>query len=380
MSVAPLTSSRRSLNPPNFEGIIAALKSCFISISGVGTTSFSLDPKGYPANFEGVVRCIEDLNLTASGIATGSGDAQAILLANQALIVASGAQVTATSASVTASGAQITASGAQVTANAAVARSGDAMSGNLNTPSLNGGPLAGFRNLLINANPIINQRSFTNGADAAANSYTLDRWKASVANQNISWTDVSGVRTVNTPSGSLTQVVEAVNNLGGVHTLSWTGTATARINGTGILNGAQVTLPPNTNITTQFTSGTFSQPQLESGPVKTPFERRPYSLELALCERYCLFNEYKGAGISDGVSTAIFTLPEIASLRSQSPTITAIGTVSYYNTASGDFVTRSPSLANFSISGSTVRIAGNTDYTTLFPCSVNIVYLIESDF
>lgn len=60
--------SVHSLNTPNFEGIIAALTSCFASISGVGTTSFALNPSGYPSNFEGVVRCIEDLNITASGL------------------------------------------------------------------------------------------------------------------------------------------------------------------------------------------------------------------------------------------------------------------------------------------------------------------------
>lgn len=34
----------------------------------MGTTSFALNPSGYPSNFEGVVRCIEDLNTTASGL------------------------------------------------------------------------------------------------------------------------------------------------------------------------------------------------------------------------------------------------------------------------------------------------------------------------
>ena len=62
--------SRHSLNPPNFGGVIAALTECIYTISGVGTSSFTIDPSGYSSNFEGIVQAIEDLNVSLSGIQT----------------------------------------------------------------------------------------------------------------------------------------------------------------------------------------------------------------------------------------------------------------------------------------------------------------------
>lgn len=73
MGACPHYPSRKSFNQPNFGGIITALTECIVTISGVGTTSFTLDPSGYASNFEGIVQCIEDLNFTLSGIQTGGG-------------------------------------------------------------------------------------------------------------------------------------------------------------------------------------------------------------------------------------------------------------------------------------------------------------------
>ena len=61
----------RALHPHNFFGIVTVIEEIIDTISGVGTTSFSRCPYGYPFNFEGVVRALEDLNLTASGIQGG---------------------------------------------------------------------------------------------------------------------------------------------------------------------------------------------------------------------------------------------------------------------------------------------------------------------
>lgn len=63
--------SRHSFNPPNFEGIVNALIECNISLSGVGTNSFTLDPSGYTSNFAGIVKAIEDFNVSVSGIQAG---------------------------------------------------------------------------------------------------------------------------------------------------------------------------------------------------------------------------------------------------------------------------------------------------------------------
>jgi hypothetical protein len=60
----------RARAPHNFFGIVSVIDSLIDTVSGVGTTSYTRCPYGYPANFEGVVRALEDLNSTASGITT----------------------------------------------------------------------------------------------------------------------------------------------------------------------------------------------------------------------------------------------------------------------------------------------------------------------
>lgn len=60
----------RAQNPHNFFGIVSVIDTLIDTISGVGTSSYTRCPYGYPANFEGVVRALEDLNSTASGIVT----------------------------------------------------------------------------------------------------------------------------------------------------------------------------------------------------------------------------------------------------------------------------------------------------------------------
>jgi hypothetical protein len=144
-----------------------------------------------------------------------------------------------------------------------------------------------FKNRLINANPIINQRSYVSGtATSGANQYTLDRWRVVTSGQNVSWTDSGLTRTLTCPAGGLEQVIESLNIEGGTFVLNWTGTATATVNGTAVLKNGTFTLPANTNATVKFSSGTLSNPQLEAGSVATPFERRDYGSELIMCQRY----------------------------------------------------------------------------------------------
>ena len=153
--------------------------------------------------------------------------------------------------------------------------------------NLNGGPLAGFRNVIINGNPTINQRGYVSGtATSGANQYTLDRWRVVTSGQNISFTDSANVRTVTAPAGGCEQVVEGLSILSGTYTLSWTGTATATVAGSAVSNGGNVSLTGGTNTTVRFSSGTFSKVQLEPGTVATPFEQRPVATVLALCQRY----------------------------------------------------------------------------------------------
>jgi hypothetical protein len=158
---------------------------------------------------------------------------------------------------------------------------------NFNITSINSGPLAGFRNLIINGNPTINQRVYVSGtATSGANQYTLDRWRVVTSGQNITFTTSANVCTVTAPAGGVEQVIEGTSITSGTHVLNWTGTASATVNGTSIAKEGTFTLTGGTNATLRFTSGTFTSVQIEAGSTATLFERRPTAVELSLCQRY----------------------------------------------------------------------------------------------
>jgi len=141
-----------------------------------------------------------------------------------------------------------------------VTLSGDTMSGDLTVPSINEGPLAGFRNQVINGNFTVNQR---NGTRTPGNGiYGYDRWMGH-------------------PSG-LEQIIEALP--AGEYTLSWTGGGVGTFGGSSSVS--PITRTVNTGNTQVVVPSTANSVQLEPGPVATPFEIRPIAAELALCQRY----------------------------------------------------------------------------------------------
>ena len=143
-------------------------------------------------------------------------------------------------------------------------------------------PFNGFKNFIINGRKVVNQRGLT----STDNSYNQDRWYKAGNN----W--YQGIEGANLISEKK-------------YTLSWDGTATASyyvgdatsltINTqsfTPIENGGSLTLTISAgqNLWIKFESdavgSTFNFVQLEEGLVATPFENRPYGLELSLCQRY----------------------------------------------------------------------------------------------
>jgi hypothetical protein len=204
----------------------------------------------------------------------------------------------------------------------------DAGTDQVQVANLNGGPLAGMRNLLINGNPIINQRGYVSGtATSGANQYTLDRWRVVTSGQSITFTDSANVRTVTAPAGGIEQVIEGLNILSGTYVLNWTGTATATVDGTSVAKGGTVTLTGGTNATVRFIGGTFSLPQLEPGTVATPFERRSYAQELALCQRYYLSGTSAPALNQTGVTANVSSSTCFPVQMRSTPTVTAPGLV-----------------------------------------------------
>lgn len=147
--------------------------------------------------------------------------------------------------------------------------------------------MASLKNRLINGNFAINQRAYVSGTNTTvANQYTLDRWRVVTSGQNVTWVASGAGSQITAPAGGIEQVIEAMNIEGGTYCLSWTGTATATVNGVAIANGGTVALPSNANATVRFSGGTVAQAQLERALSPTPFDQRPFGVELILCQRY----------------------------------------------------------------------------------------------
>ena len=228
---------------------------------------------------------------------------------------------------------------------------GDQMTGDLTVPSLNGGPLAGFRNLLINGTFNFWQRGTIGLPAPDAVRYYADRWASykeigpaiNDVQQIVDAPNIPGVSLSTRTNGTdLRQVIEA----GGYYLLkagtTWTLSGWAKGNGSaGTLQpavyfvaasdpaGASTTIHVGETVdigadwtywSTTFTVGSNSPVgqdhvmvststaddlfqtaiQLEAGSVATPFEIRPLGTELALCQRY--YQKHDSA--TDGYSYA----------------------------------------------------------------------------
>jgi hypothetical protein len=210
--------------------------------------------------------------------------------------------------------------------------------------SINGGPISGARNRIINGAMAIDQRNagaaqtITAGAALA---YSVDRWYGYCTGANVTGQRVTGAtagqyRYQFTGATSVTAIgfgqrieqlnsadlagttatlsVDLANSL--LTTVTWTAyyattadtfgslavptrtqiaTGTFTVNSTVTRYSTQISIPSaaTTGIEIVFTVGaqtsgtwTIGNVQLEPGTVATPFERRSYGQELSLCQRY----------------------------------------------------------------------------------------------
>lgn len=154
-----------------------------------------------------------------------------------------------------------------------------------------------FKNRLINAQLLINQRGVSGTVSLAAGAYGHDRFKAGASGCTYTFATTNNVTTLTISAGSLQQVIEGLNLESGTYTLSWTGTAQGKI-GAGSYGASGITgsITGGTNTTIEFNTGTLSLPQLEVGSTATSFDYRSYGTELALCQRYY----WKATGVSAG--------------------------------------------------------------------------------
>jgi len=231
--------------------------------------------------------------------------------------------------------------------------------------ALNGGPLAGFRNRLINGDFQINQRAFAGGA-LAAGLYGHDRWKAGASGANIS---LSG-KTLTLNSGAIVQIMEAPDLASAQVTVSvedlatrdLTVTLAASGSGSGSVSGdiahgagrcgvtliVPATATGNISLEIAPKSGVAGAPvfrkvQAEPGAFATPFEFRPAATEKALAQRY--YCEIYGPALNadfapSAVINEFITSPFPAPMRA-TPTAT-LATVSLSLNVAGGYPTLTP--------------------------------------
>jgi len=100
----------RALHSESFEGIVTVIEEIIATVSGVGTSSYSRCPYGYPWSFEGVVRALEDLNTSISGISGGGGATGSGIVAGSGIYITQSGSFEVINATVTsASGVTYTA-------------------------------------------------------------------------------------------------------------------------------------------------------------------------------------------------------------------------------------------------------------------------------
>jgi len=142
-------------------------------------------------------------------------------------------------------------------------------------------------NHIINGNFAVNQLEVTGTVVLAAGEHGHDKFKAGASGCTYTFATSAGVTTLTITAGALQHVVEGLDLLTQTMTLSWVGTSQGKIAAgsyadspisAGVTGGADLTV--------EFGAGTLSKVKLETGSVSTEFQKIPYGLELALCQRF----------------------------------------------------------------------------------------------
>ena len=188
--------------------------------------------------------------------------------------------------------------------------------------------LFGMRNRVINGGFVLNQRAYASAGSLSAGVYAHDRWKAGAGGAAYTFTQGSAgvATTITITSGTLIQVIEGCNvPEGGTYTLSWTGTAQAKVNaGSNAVSPITVTgLTAGSNVTLEFATGTVGKVQFEIGSTATPFEFRDFGREVALCYRYYYKVTTHPLGVTLNISDGYASIVNFPVTMRTAPTLDA---------------------------------------------------------
>ena len=313
--------------------------------------------------------------------------------------------------------------------------------------SLNGGQLAGTRNRVINGAMAVDQRN--SGAAqtftaAAALAYSVDRWYGYCTGANVTGQRVTGatagqyryqftgassvtaigfghrieqLNSTDLASSTATLSVDLANSL--LTTVTWTAyyattadtfgtlasptrtqiaTGTFTVTSTVTRYNTNISVPAaaTTGIEIVFTVGaqtsgtwTIGNVQLEPGTVATPFERRSYGQELALCQRYYYQswggggfantgNRYVGMPIPNTLSVAIGAGVFPVTMRA-APTITLYDDVGASGNASQSGLTNGliSTAGGIAVNGFLTVTKATTAYTVSYSVAAGFIASIE---
>lgn len=239
-----------------------------------------------------------------------------------------------------------------------------------NVISINGGQIAGFRNVVINGNLNINQRGVSGTVTLAAGIYGHDRFKAGAGGCTYTFATTNNVTTLTISAGTLQQVIEGINLQSGTYKLSWTGTAQGKVDaGAFGATGVTGTAVGGTNQTVEFNTGTLAKVQYEFGVTATAFETRSVGQELMLCQRYYEAGVGFGTQGYSTTATSITAYRAFSSVKRSLPTLVYSGT-SYANSAS--IGTLGVSNDGFSTIATGTTAGGNSNFSTNFSASAEL--------
>lgn len=173
-----------------------------------------------------------------------------------------------------------------------------------------------FRNRIRNGTLGVNQRGVSGTVTLAAGAYGHDGFKGGASGGTYTFATSGAVTTLTITANTILQVLEGVMYVpeGGTYTLSWTGTAKARVyqgTATGAYASSPITvtgLTAGANTTIEWNAGTLSLPQFEPGTAATAFEFRDDELSrnqryfYAIYKNDLLFRAYNQGSSSQSVS------------------------------------------------------------------------------